>query len=255
MKKGGLSLLFLVVLPGFAHAGGLPVYDGVADITAKWNAIQRTAAEVRAYAQLIKSYENDIRGVYNTGEMVYQGSKQLVSMPKDLSVMGLLYHYDSAAARLTGMVSTSTTTMGRIYDQVGTVATAEGRATLLQDMQTERTRLMQILIVAKTDQQWIADAQKRLRDIAQAATDAEGQKAVAQAIAQAAAMQAAHTKQVQAWDEAVAKVALLEKLEQQALREAQALKAQEDARSWYATRPMALPGNFHGFMLTPQGGR
>jgi hypothetical protein len=187
--------------------------------------------------------------------MVYQGAKQLTSMPRDLSVFGLLSHYDFALTRLTGMVSSSTGTMGRIYDQVGTVATAEGRLGLLQNMKAERIRLMQVLISAKTDQQWIADAQKRLREIAQAATDAEGQKAVAQAIAQAAAMQASHTKQVQAWDEAVSKVNLLEKLEQQAIRETQALKAQEEAASWYATRPMTVPDGFNGFLITPSGQR
>jgi len=204
---------------------------------------------------MVKSYEQDVRNVYNTGELLYHSGKQLTSIPTNLNVFALLAHYDSALSRLTGMVDTGTRTMGTLYKQVGTVATSAGRESLLGTMQAERVRLMQILVAAKVDQAWVAEAQKRARDLAQAANDAEGQKAVAQAVANAAAMQAAHNKQVQAWNEAVAKVELLERLEQQAFREAAALKAQEAAVAWYTTRPMTVPEGFNGFLIAPQGGR
>lgn len=250
-----LGLVFLLLFPRQSITGGLPVYDLAADVQRKFEAVQRYAKEVRDWAQTIKSYEQDARGVYNTAEAVTQGAKQLASMPANLNVFSLLAHYDSALSRLTGMVDGSTRTMGNLYDQVGGIATSAGREELLGKMQAERLRLMQILVAAKVDDRWIAEAQKRARDLAQAANDAEGQKAVAQAVANAAAMQAAHNTQVQAWQEAIAKVELLERIEQQAFREAAALKAREAAVSWYATRPMTLPEGFNGFLIAPQGGR
>jgi hypothetical protein len=257
MKKYRLPFLVLPILAlawwSYAGGGGLPVWDAAADLQAKWNALQRAAAEVRAYGQMIRQYEQDARGIYNTGEAVLQGAKQLASMPTNLSVFGLLAHYDSAVTRLTGMVDTGTRTMGALYDQVGTVATAAGREKLLGEMQAERLRLIQILVSAQTDQQWVADAQKRMRELVQAANNAEGQKAVAQAVANATAMQAAHNQQVQAWNEALGKVELLEKLEQQAFQAAQALKAQEEAVSWYAHQPAPLPPGFNGFRILPGG--
>lgn len=256
MKKGGRSLLLLtlLVVPAWLHAGGLPVFDAVADAKKTWDTIQRTAAEIRAYAQMVKSYENDVRGVIATSEMVVQGGKQLASMPMDLSVWGLLAHYDSAVSRLSGMVDRGTQTMGHLYGEVDKVASSEGRTALLVTMKAERIRLMQILVSAQADQRDVAESRRRLAELVRAANNAEGMKAVLQAQANAEAMRNAHDKQVQAWHEALGKVQLLEKLEQDAVRATAALKAQEDAKTWSTTRPMAVPDGFNGFMLRPELG-
>jgi hypothetical protein len=48
--------LALLCLPLRLAAGGLPVYDAISDAKKTWDTIQRTAAEVRAYGQMIRQY-------------------------------------------------------------------------------------------------------------------------------------------------------------------------------------------------------